>query len=72
MKKTKKSNLVFTINVKDFSSDKAIIEYLNEAINTSLQLSRDKEFSKRMKLVNGFELSLKNNLNISINDCSCN
>ena len=71
MKKTKKSNLVFTINVKDFNSDKAIIEYLNEAINTSLQLSRDKEFKKRMKQVNGFELSLKNNLSISINDCSC-
>ncbi len=50
MKKTKKSNLVFTINVKDFNSDKAIIEYLNEAINTSLQLSRDKEFNKRMKI----------------------
>ena len=71
MKKTKKSNLVFTINVKDFNSDKAIIEYLNEAINTSLQLSRDKEFKKRMKQVNDFELSLKNNLSISINDCSC-
>jgi len=71
MKKTKKSNLVFTINVKDFNSDKAIIDYLNEAIKTSLQLSRDKEFNKRMKQVNGFELSLLNNLNISINACSC-
>ncbi len=71
MKKTKRSNLVFTINVKDFNSDRAIIEYLNEAINTSLELSREKDFTKRMKQVNGFELSLKNNLHISINDCSC-
>ena len=47
MKKIKKSNLGFTINMKDFNSDKAIIDYLNEAINTSLQLSRDKEFRRQ-------------------------
>jgi len=70
MKKTKKSNLVFTINVKDFNSDKAIIEYLNEAINTSLQLSRDKEFNKRMKIESFLFLTglVRSKLMFSINN----
>ena len=71
MTNTKNSNLMFTIEVKDFSNNKEIIDYLTEAINTSLELNKDKDFNIRMKQVNGFELSLKNNLHISINDCSC-
>lgn len=72
MKKTKKSNLVFTIEVKDFTTNKSVVDYLIEAINTSLELNRDKNFKKRMNQADGLELSLKNNLKIKIQDCGCN
>lgn len=71
MKKTKKSNLVFTIEVKDFTTNKNVVDYLIDAINTSLELNRDKDFKKRMNKADGFELSLKNNLKIKIKDCGC-
>lgn len=72
MKKNKKSNLVFTIEVKDFTTNKSVVDYLIEAINTSLELNRDKNFKKRMNQADGLELSLKNNLKIKIQDCGCN
>lgn len=72
MKKNKKSNLVFTIEVKDFTTNKSVVDYLIEAINTSLELNRDKNFKKRMNQADGLELSLKNNLKIKIQDCECN
>ena len=72
MKKTKKSNLEFTIEVKDFTNNKKVVDYLIEAINTSLQLNKDKDFNIRMKQVDGLELSLKNNLKVKIQDCGCN
>jgi hypothetical protein len=71
MKKNKKSNLEFTIEVKDFTTNKSVVDYLIEAINTSLELNRDKDFKKRMKQADGIELSLKNNLKIKIQDCGC-
>jgi hypothetical protein len=72
MKKTKKSNLVFTIEVKDFTTNKNVVDYLIDAINTSLELNRDKDFKNRMNKADGLELSLKNNLKIKIQDCGCN
>ena len=73
MKKTKKSNLEFTIDVKDFTNNKEVVDYLIEAINTSLELNIDEDFNMRMKQVDEFELSLKkNNLKIKIQDCGCN
>ena len=64
MKKTKKSNLEFTIDVKDFTTNNSVVDYLMEAINTSLELNIDEDFNMRMKQVDGLELSLKNNLKI--------
>ncbi len=72
MKKTKKSNLEFTIEVKDFTTNKDVVDYLMEAINTSLELNIDEDFNMRMKQVDGLELSLKTNLKIKIQDCGCN
>jgi hypothetical protein len=72
MKKTKKSNLVFTIEVNDFTNNNSVVDYLIEAINTSLELNEDKDFNIRMKQVDSLELSLKNNLKIKIQDCGCN
>jgi hypothetical protein len=72
MKKTKKSNLVFTIELKDFTTNKNVVDYLIDAINTSLELNRDKDFKNRMNKADGLELSLKNNLKIKIQDCGCN
>jgi hypothetical protein len=72
MKKTEKSNLEFTIEVKDFTTNKDVVDYLIEAINTSLELNIDEDFNMRMKQVDGLELSLKNNLKIKIQDCRCN
>ena len=72
MKKTKESNLEFTIEVKDFTTNKDVVDYLIEAINTSLELNIDEDFNMRMKQVDEFELSLKNNnLKIKIKDCGC-
>lgn len=71
MKKNKKSNLEFTIEVKDFTTNKDVVDYLIEAINTSLELNIDEDFNMRMKQVDEFELSLKNNLKIKIKDCGC-
>ena len=71
MKKTEKSNLEFTIEVKDFTTNKDVVDYLIEAINTSLELNIDEDFNMRMKQVDEFELSLKNNLKIKIQDCGC-
>ena len=72
MKKTEKSNLEFTIEVNDFTNNNSIVDYLMEAINTSLELNKDNDFNIRMKQVDGLELSLKNNLKIKIQDCGCN
>ena len=71
MKKVKNSNLSFTINVKDFNNDKDVVDYLMEAINTSLQLNNDNDFNNRMKEVDNLKLSLKKNLKIKIQDCGC-
>jgi DNA-directed RNA polymerase subunit L len=72
MKKTEKSNLEFTIEVKDFTTNNSLVDYLMEAIKTSLELNIDEDFNMRMKQVDGLELSLKNNLKIKIQDCRCN
>ena len=72
MRKQKNSDLTFTINVKDFTNNEDIINYLFEAVKTSLELNNDNKFLEEMKVVDGLNLSLKKNLNISINDCSCN
>ena len=72
MKKTEKSNLEFTIEVKDFTTNNSVVDYLMEAIKTSLELNIDEDFNMRMKQVDGLELSLKNNLKIKIQDCRCN
>ena len=72
MKKTEKSNLEFTIEVNDFTNNNSIVDYLMEAINTSLELNKDNDFNIRMKQADGLELSLKNNLKIKIQDCGCN
>ena len=72
MRKQKNSDLTFTINVKDFTNNEDIINYLFEAVKTSLELNNDSKFLEEMKVVDGLNLSLKKNLNISINDCSCN
>ena len=71
MRKQKNSDLTFTINVKDFTNNEDIINYLFEAVKTSLELNNDNKFLEEMKVVDGLNLSLKKNLNISINDCSC-
>ena len=71
MKKVKNSNLSFTINVKDFINDSDVVDYLIEAINTSLQLNDDKDFNSRMQEVDNLKLSLKKNLKIKIQDCGC-
>jgi len=71
MKKTEKSNLEFTIEVKDFTNNKDVVDYLIEAINTSLELNIDEDFNMRMKQVDGLELLLKNKLKIKIQHCGC-
>jgi len=72
MKKQKNSNLSFTINIKDFSNDEEIIDYLIESITTSLELNKDDKFLKDMNDANEINLSLKRNLKIKIKDCGCN
>ena len=72
MKKQKNSNLSFTINIKDFSNDEEIINYLIESITTSLELNKDDKFLKDMNDANEINLSLKRNLKIKIKDCGCN
>ncbi len=71
MRKQKNSDLTFTINIKDFTNNEDIINHLFEAVKTSLELNNDNKFLEEMKVVDGINLSLKKNLNISINDCSC-
>jgi hypothetical protein len=72
MKKQKNTNLSFTINIKDFSNDEEIINYLIESITTSLELNKDDKFLKDMNDANEINLSLKRNLKIKIKDCGCN
>jgi len=72
MKKLKNSNLSFTINVKDFNSNNDAIDYLIEAVQTSLELNRDSKFLNDMKEASDITLSLKKNLKIKIKDCGCN
>jgi hypothetical protein len=72
MKKQKNTNLSFTINIKDFSNDEEIINYLIESITTSLELNKDDKFLKDMNDANEINLSLKRNLKIRIKDCGCN
>lgn len=71
MKKTKNSNLTFTINVNDFNSNNEAVAYLTKAIKTSLELNRDKKFLNDMKNADDIILTLKKNLKIKIKDCSC-
>lgn len=71
MKKQKNSNLTFMINIKDYTNNEEIINYLLEAITTSLELNDDKKFLKNMKEANEINLSLKKNLKIKIKDCGC-
>ena len=71
MKKLKNTNLTFTINLKDFQSDNDVIDYLMEAVQTSLELNRDKRFLNDIKMANDIKLSLKKNLKIKIKDCGC-
>jgi hypothetical protein len=71
MKKQKNSNLSYTINIKDYSNNEEIINYLIESITTSLELNEDNKFLKNMKDANEVNLSLKRNLKIKIKDCGC-
>lgn len=71
MKKQNNSNLTYTINIKDFSNNEEIINYLLEAITTSLELNDDNKFLNNMKDADEINLSLKKNLKIKIKDCRC-
>lgn len=72
MKKQNNSNLSYTINIKDYTNNEEIINYLLEAINTSLELNNDNKFLTDMKNANEIKLLLKKNLKIKIKDCGCN
>jgi len=72
MKKQNNSNLSFTINIKDYSNNEEIINYLLEAVTTSLELNDDKKFLSDMKDADEINLSLKRNLKVKIKDCGCN
>lgn len=72
MKKQKNSNLTFTINIKDYNNNEEIINYLVEALTTSLELNDDNKFLSNMKDADEINLSLKKNLKIKIKDCGCN
>ena len=72
MKKQKNSNLTFTINIKDYNNNEEIINYLLEALTTSLELNDDNKFLSNMKEADEINLSLKKNLKIKIKDCGCN
>jgi hypothetical protein len=72
MKKQNNSNLSYTINIKDYNNNEQIINYLLEAITTSLELNDDNKFLTDMKDANEINLSLKRNLKIKIKDCGCN
>jgi hypothetical protein len=71
MKKQKNSNLTFTINIKDYTNNEEIINYLIESITTSLELNDEDKFLKDMKDADEINLSLKRNLKIKIKDCGC-
>ncbi len=71
MKKQNNSNLSYTINIKDYTNNEEIINYLLEAITTSLELNDDNKFLTDMKDANEINLSLKRNLKIKIKDCGC-
>lgn len=71
MKKQNNSNLSFTINIKDYTNNEEIINYLLEAITTSLELNDDIKFQQNMNDANEINLSLKKNLKIKIQDCGC-
>ena len=72
MKKRNNTNLSYTINIKDFSNNEEIINYLIQSITTSLELNKDDKFLKDMNDTNEIYLSLKRNLKIKIKDCGCN
>lgn len=72
MKKQKNSNLTFTINIKDYNNNEEIINYLLEALTTSLELNDANKFLSNMKDADEINLSLKKNLKIKIKDCGCN
>lgn len=71
MKKQSNTNLSYTINIKDYNNNEEIINYLLEAITTSLELNNDNKFLKNMKDAEEINLSLKRNLKIKIKDCKC-
>jgi len=71
MKIQDSTNLSYTINIKEYSNNEEIINYLIEAITTSLELNDDKKFLSDMKDANEIKLSLKKNLKIKIKDCGC-
>ena len=71
MKKQNNSNLSYTINIKDYTNNEEIINYLLEAITTSLELNDDNKFLNDMSEADEINLSIKKNLKIKIKDCGC-
>lgn len=65
MKKQKYTHLTFTIDFKDFTSDKEIIGYLIRIIGTSLELKIDKKFLDDMRKAIGFKLNCRCRKSIS-------
>jgi hypothetical protein len=72
MKNSKTSNLIFTIDVEDFKNNEQILDALVSAIQTSLDLNKDKDFGLSMRdKTNGFNIDLKNNIKVEIRNCNC-
>lgn len=72
MKNSKTSNLVFTIDVEDFKNNEQILDALVSAIQTSLDLNKDKGFGRSMRdKADGFNINLKNNIRVEIRNCTC-
>ena len=72
MKNSKTSNIIFTIDVEDFKNNEQILDALMSAIQTSLDLNKDKDFGHSMRnKTNGFNIDLKNNIKVKIRNCNC-
>ena len=68
----KNSNLVFKIHLEDFKNNEQILDALVSAIQTSLNLNKDKDFGRSMRdKTNGFNIDLKNNIRVEIRNCNC-
>ena len=59
MKKQKYTHLTFTIDFKDFTSDKEIIGYLIRIIGTSLEFNSDKFFLNNMRKADDLKLNCR-------------